>query len=64
MTKEKHYCCRCKKKEAITSIRLPIQEEEFWLCRDCIILMMELFLRWMEVPKWDKVLWDFEKGLK
>lgn len=64
MTKEKHFCDRCKKKDAIQGIRLPVREEKFWFCRDCLLLVMEVFLRWIEAPRWEKVLWDFEKRLK
>jgi hypothetical protein len=64
MTKENHICCRCKKKEAIKGILLPVREEKFWLCKDCLLLVMELLLRWLETPKWDKVLWEFERKLR
>jgi late competence protein required for DNA uptake (superfamily II DNA/RNA helicase) len=64
MTNEKHICCRCKKAEAIDKIILPVREEEFWLCRECLLMVMELVLRWMDVPRWNKVLWDYEKELK
>jgi len=63
MTIEKHICCRCKKKEAIKGLQLPIQKEKFWLCKDCLLLVMELFIRWLGVPRWDRVLWEFEKEL-
>jgi hypothetical protein len=57
-------CCRCKKNKAVIGLALPVREEKFWVCEECILLIMELLLKWLEIPRWDKILWNFEMELK
>ena len=57
-------CNRCYDINAEYEIEVPFQEEKIPLCKDCYLLVWELFGKWLNIRGWHSKLLKLEDKLE
>jgi hypothetical protein len=59
MLKLRKKCSRCGEK-AIRKWDIPFNKDEYFVCQDCLILLLELNLRWLKEHDWHNKILAYE----